>query len=129
MGILDDLIPIGIIIMICGGFIFAVFGFGSTFHISLDPGSGEQIGYISEVEAGGIIWRPDQITLIGSEATFSSSQTSWSYASASPEITDQARHYLKTHEKVIVRYETSLVAFGWEYSEASKITNITKAVV
>lgn len=102
-------------------------GIASIIHISVEPGYGQQIGYITEVENSGIVWRPDEIVLIGSEATFSSSQTSWEYASSSPEITELARQYLKNHKKVVVQYETVLFVFGWEYSHATRITGIADA--
>ena len=120
----DDFKLICIIIFVCGATICGCVGFFSAFHIGVAPGNGQQIGYIAEVENSGIVWRPDEITLIGSEATFSEAQTSWDYASNSPEITDLARTYLKNHKKVIVHYETVLVAYGWEYSGATRITGI-----
>lgn len=124
--IIDEVILPMAILATFGLFIMAFcYGIPATFHVSISPGSGQQIGYISEVENSGFIWRPDEIVLIGSEATFSSAQTAWDYASDSPEITTRAKEYLKSHQKVIVEYETMFVAFGWEYSNPSKIVRIT----
>lgn len=113
--------------VICVACCLGTIGFFFSVLISLNPGTGQQIGYIAEVENSGIFWRPDEIVLIGSEATFSNSQAAWEYASASPEITRMARYYLKTHEKVVVEYETVLVAYGWEYSHPTRITSIRLA--
>lgn len=97
----------------------------STFaDFGLDSGKGEQIGYISEIENNGIFWRPTAVTLIGSEATFSSSQTSWSYAADSPVIVESATRFLKNHKPVIVKYETSTFCWRWECSHRTKITGI-----
>lgn len=110
-------------------FLIVVAAFGIIIHINISPGIGEQIGYIAEVEKSGLLWQPVNIVLIGSEATFSESQTSWNYASASQEVTDIARKFLKSHEKAIVKYETSTWVFSWDYSSAVKIVNISPAEI
>ena len=122
------------LIALVPGVLFAIAiggaGIFSIIHVDLSgTGTGQQIGYIAEVQNHGIVWRPDEIVLIGSEATFSDSQTSWEYASASPEITELSKHYLKSHEKVVVKYETVFLVYGWEYSHTTRITNISVAGV
>jgi hypothetical protein len=103
----------------CVAFIFYDYGF--------DVGTGEQIGYISEVEYTGWLWQPATIKLISIEPTFSSSDTSWHYGSASGEITEKAKTFMKTHEKVIVTYEVRRVADKWEYSNRVIATGIRQA--
>lgn len=106
-------------------FLLCFIAFCISVTISLEPGSGEQAGYISEVQNSGLLWRPVSITLIGSESTFSSTQTSFEYGATTPEIADKARQYLHTHQKVSVQYDTHLAVFAWNYAHASLITNIT----
>jgi len=120
----DDLVFFLFLSGLCAAVIVGIFFFFCALHICTQPGTGQQIGYVSEIENAGILWRPVEIVLIGSEATFSSSQTSWEYASASPEITELARHYMKTHEKVIVKYESVMIVYAWEYSNPTRITSI-----
>ena len=120
-------------IVIAAGLVFIAviigvpMAFNSVFHISLSPGSGEQIGYISEVSNSGVVWQPTAIDLINSEPTYGGAQTSWRYGSAGPEIDAAAREYLNRHEKVIVTYETRVLVFGWDFAECDIITGIKPA--
>lgn len=118
------------VLFLCG-LVLVGFGVGvSTFYnIGLQPGEGRQIGYIAEVEKAGLIWQPETVVLIGSEATFSDSQTSWIYGVMSHEMTEKAIHYLDTHEKVVAHYKTEFLVGRWDSPSATRITEISPAKV
>jgi len=97
---------------------------GGSGFVGFDQGSGEQIGYISEVESNGIFWRPVEIRLISIEPTFSNSDTVWYYGSPSTEITEKAMRCLKNHAKVTVKYETFQYVEPWSYSHRTLIKEI-----
>jgi hypothetical protein len=101
-------------------------GFG-FFEFGLDVGNGEQVGYISEIENNGFLWQPTDVKLISIEPTFSQTDTAWHYAVVNEEITEKARNYMNTHEKVVVKYTTYTFAGRWEYSHRTIITEITSA--
>lgn len=98
-----------------------------TFEFGLDVGNGEQVGYISEIENNGFLWQPTDVKLISVEPTFSQTDTAWHYAVANEEITEKARNYMNTHEKVVVKYTTYVFAGRWEYSHRTIITGISSA--
>jgi len=116
---------IGIIILIC---IVIITPF-ELYHVGFNTGSGEQIGYISEVANSGILWRPDQVHLINSEPTYSKSQTTYAYGVNSTEITKLARQYVKSHERVIVTYREEWAVPSWEYHSNVIITDIRPSEV
>ena len=123
----DDVIAV----MFLCGVVFVVFliGFSMFYNVGMQPGEGRQIGYIAEVEKAGLIWQPETVVLIGSEATFSDSQTSWIYGVMSHEMTEKAIHYLDTHEKVVVHYKTEFLVGRWDSPSATRITEISPATV
>ena len=123
----DDVIAV----MFLCGVVFVVFllGFSMFYNVGMQPGEGRQIGYIAEVEKAGLIWQPETVVLIGSEATFSDSQTSWTYGVMSHEMTEKAINYLDTHEKVVVHYKTEFLVERWDSPSATRITEISPAKV
>lgn len=123
----DDVMAVPVL---CG-FVIVVFllGFSMFYNVGMQPGEGRQIGYIAEVEKAGLIWQPETVVLIGSEATFSDSQTSWIYGVMSHEMTEKAIHYLDTHEKVVVHYKTEFLVGRWDSPSATRITEISPAKV
>jgi len=120
-------VVVGLFVVLSIVVVVALTGVMIFYDIGLDSGNGEQIGYISEVEQNGWLWRPPEVRLISSEPTYSSSDTVWYYGVPSKEMTDLARKYLKTHEKVIVSYEVRQVASRWDYSTRVIITDIKPA--
>jgi len=123
---MDDLM---VILKVCAIIVFviaAALAGISAVHISTNPGSGNQIGYISEVSNNGFVWKPTQISLINSEPTYGS-QTDWAYGSRSKEIEETAMKYLDSHQKVIVHYEGYFSVWGWEYPTTEVITSIEPA--
>jgi hypothetical protein len=97
------------------------------FDVGLDTGSGEQLGYVSEVEQNGIFWKPTEIRLISIEPTYSESDTVWYYGVLSPELTERSKQSMRSHEKVIVNYETRLAVAKWDYASRTIITDIRSA--
>lgn len=97
------------------------------YDVGLDSGSGEQIGYISEVETGGWIWKTTEIKLISVEPTFDEGDTSWHFATTDVETTNKARQFMRTHEKVIVKYETWQAAPRWYYANRYPAVDIIPA--
>lgn len=107
--------------------LLAITGFGS-FEFGLDVGQGEQVGYISEIENNGFIWQPTDVRLISVEPTFSQMDTAWHYGVINEEVTEKARRFMNTHEKVVVKYETHMFEGRWDYSHRTIITDILSAV-
>lgn len=101
----------------------AVFSGGLVFF-GFDSGTGEQIGYISEVESNGIFWRLVEIRLISAEPTFSDSDTVWYYGSSSQEVIEKAVRCLKTHDVITVKYKTYRFVKPWDYSHRTLIEEI-----
>ena len=120
---IELLAVIGIVVFVIIGGILAVC---EVVHVSTSPGSGSQIGYISEVSNNGLFWKPTQISLINSEPTYGS-QTDWDYGAQSPEITTAAMKYMNTHQKVIVHYEGYFWVWGWDHPTNEVITGIELA--
>jgi hypothetical protein len=101
-------------------------GFG-FFEFGFNIGNGEQVGYISEIENDGFLWQPTDVKLISVEPTFSETDTAWHYAVLDESITEKARYYMNTHEKVVVTYVTHQFEGRWDYSHRTIITEIAIA--
>jgi hypothetical protein len=97
-----------------------------AYDFGLDTGSGEQIGYISEVENNGWIWKPTEIRLISINPVYTTGDTSWYYATSSKEITSRARGFMKNHTPVVVSYEVVMFTSRWDYSSRVIITDIAE---
>lgn len=117
----------GLVIIFVVCLVVIIVGYSIFFDWGFDSGHGQQIGYISEVENNGWIWRPTEIRLISIEPTFSESDTVWYFAPESSEITAKAILSMKTHEKVIVKYEVWTSANHWDYSSRVIMTDIRPA--
>jgi hypothetical protein len=118
-----DWFPIVFVLVIS---IFVVMGviLSCFCEVGFDTGSGEQVGYISEIEHNGVFWKPAEIKLISIEPTYSSTDTVWYYGSGSDDITRNATQHMRNHDKVVVKYETRVMTFYWDYSHRIVITNI-----
>lgn len=125
---MSDADLIGISLILTLGIVVILIGVGTFYSLGFDSGVGEQTGYISEVEQSGVFWRPAEIRLISIEPTYSSTDTVWYYGTPNQEITDKAKNFMKTHEKVIVKYEIRHIAERWNYANRVIITDIIPVI-
>lgn len=119
----EDLAIAGIIIMVVA--IAALCGYTVLYDWGLNTGTGQQIGYVSEVMNDGWLWQPTQITLLSTVPTYSEKDTSWDYAPANDQITETAKSAMDSRSKVIVHYTTRFSVARWQFSNRVIITGIS----
>ena len=121
MGLISDiLLPFFIlaVIIVLVAFSNAIFDFG------LYSGSGNQIGYISEVETNGMFYHQPTVHLISINPVYSNSDTSWQFGLDNPDLVTNATDAMNSHEPVVVYYKSYYFVWRSQFATRDVIISI-----